>query len=187
MIIHVRQAATLIALSLFGFLLFVALFAAGLFNTIPILFYRGIMLAVCAGIATGLLAIVTARHDGEPLVIPAVALSLSLNMCFLVILPVTVDRSVSVYLLSTIERHDRDGIDAAHLEAAFLQGYVSQMGAIDRRVIEQSQSGNIVVDRTGRIRLTSQGERFMRLSRFVAATFGTDPRFVGGRIPGQRQ
>lgn len=187
MIIHVRQAAALIALALFGFLLFVTLFAIGLFSTIPILFYRGIVLAICAGIATGLLALFTAHHDGGPLVVPAVALSLSLNLCVLVILPVTVDRSISVYLLSTIERHDRDGINAADLQAAFLQGYVSDMGAINRRVIEQGQSGNIVVDRTGRIRLTPQGERFMLLSRFVAATFGTDPRFVGGRVPDRRR
>lgn len=180
MIVHIRQAAMLVTLASVGFLLFVALFAAGLFGTIPILFYRGIVLAVCAAIATGLLAIVaTRRTAGTPLIVPAVALSLSLNLCFLVILPVTVDRSISVYLLSTIERHDRNGIDATHLEAAFLDGYVSGMGAIDRRIAEQSQSGNITVDRTGHIRLTPQGERFMRLSRFVATTFGTDPRFVG--------
>jgi hypothetical protein len=186
--IHIRQTAALVALASFGFLLFVGLFALGLFGTIPILFYRGIALAICAAVATGLAALVLTRHsNGSLLVVPAAALTLSFNLCFLVILPVTIDRSISVYLLSTIERHDKDGIDASSLETMFLTGYVSGMGAINRRITEQSQSGNITVDQAGRIRLTAQGKRFMRLSRLVATTFATDPRFVGSRAPEARK
>ncbi len=182
MSVHLRQAGTLLALTMFGFALFVGFFAAGLLAAIPILFYRGVALAACAAVVTGIASLLTGgRGGGAPLAVPAAALVLSITLCFLVILPVTVDRSISVYVLATIESHARTGILAEELEDAFIAGYVRDMHAIDRRVVEQRRSGNITIDTDGHIRLTPQGARFMRLSRFVASAFATDPRFVTGR------
>lgn len=179
---YLRQLVLLAGLSIFGFAIYVLLFWVGIGASITILFYRGVALAIVAAIVVVLAAIWLARRTGDTsLPIAAASLSLSFNLCFLVLLPVTVDRSVTVYLLSTIERRQEAGIGARELEQAFIDGYVVRMGAIDRRIEEQRVSGNIEVDAKGKVRLTHQGRRFMDLSRLVARLFSTDPRFVGAR------
>lgn len=181
-----RQILLLGILTVLGFAVYVLLFWAGVGASMSILFYRGIVLAIAAAFVTGLAALWPARRTGDTsLPLAAAALSLSFNICFLVLLPVTVDRSVSVYLLSTIERRP---MSPAELQRVFIDGYVVKMGAIDRRIDEQRKSGNVTVTPDGKVRLTRQGERFMAFSCVVARLFGTDPRFVsGGSDPAPRR
>jgi len=176
---YFRQLLLLGALTAFGFAVYVLLFWSGAAASIRILFYRGIILAIGAAIVTGIAALWPARRTRDSaLPVAAAALSLSFNICFLVLLPVTVDRSVSVYLLSTIGREQGAGIDSTDLRRAFVDGYVVRMDAVGRRIDEQRTTGNVTVAPDGKIQLTSQGRRFMELSRIVARVFGTDPRFV---------
>jgi hypothetical protein len=175
----IRQLFLLAGLTLLGFAIYVALFWAGVATPISILFYRGVALAIAAAVATGIVGLWLGRRTSDSsLPIAAAALSFSFNICFLVLLPVTVDRSVSVYLLSTIEQRQDAGIDADGLQRAFINGYVINMGAVDRRIDEQRKSGNIVVASDGQLHLTERGRHFMALSRLVAQLFGTDQRFV---------
>jgi hypothetical protein len=178
----VRQLLALGALAAFGLVLYLLAFWIGAGASITILFYRGVVLAAAVGLVTGAAgAWLGGRLRDPSLAIASAAVSFSLNVCFLVLLPVTVDRSVSVYLLSTVEQ--QDGINPPALEQAFVTGYVRDMHAVDRRIDEQRKSGNITVGRDGKVRLTAQGHRFMAFSRSVATLFGTDPRFV--RAPRQ--
>lgn len=176
--VYLRQLLLLAGLTLFGLGVYLLLFWVRAGSSITILFYRGITLAIASALITGLLALWLGRRTKDnTLPIASAALCLSFNICFLVLLPVTVDRSISVYLLSTIERQN-DGIDPSALQRAFIDGYVVRMGAIDRRIGEQRKSGNVVVGADGKVRLTAQGHRFMTLSRIVARLFGTDPHLV---------
>lgn len=189
---HLRSLLLLGGWSLFGFGLFVLLFWAGAAASVSILFYRGLVLASISALATGLfVALIGRPSTGEAASLPvaAAAVAFSLNVCFLVLLPVTIDRSVTVYLLSTIERQEPSSVDAQTLEHAFVAGYVTDMHAIDRRLDEQRKSGNLAVSRNGTVRLTAQGKRFMAFSRFVSRLFGTDRRFVDApaESPGQRR
>lgn len=180
---YVRQLLVLGFLAALGFALFLLEFWAGVGSSITILFYRGLVLAAVAALLTGVAAAWMGRRLRDPsLAISAAAVSFSLNTCFLVLLPVTVDRSVTVYLLSTIEQRN-GGIAAPALEQAFVGGYVRDMHAIDRRIDEQRRSGNIAVGKDGKVTLTPQGRRFMAFSRSVARLFGTDPRFVNAAKP----
>lgn len=176
---YVRQLLALGCLAALGFVLFLLAFWLGAGSSITILFYRGLVLAGIAALLTGIAAAWLGRRLRDPsLAISAAAVSFSLNVCFLVLLPVTVDRSVTVYLLSTIQQRE-GGIAPQALEQAFVGGYVRDMHAIDRRIDEQRRSGNISVGKDGKVTLTRQGRRFMDFSRTVARLFGTDPRFVG--------
>lgn len=180
----IRQLLLLGVMTLLGFALFVLLFWLGVGASMTILFYRGIVLAAGVAILIGVMSAWLARSSGDTsLPIAAAALSLSFNICFLVILPVTIDRSVTVYLLSTIERRDDTGVDSAALQRAFVDGYVVKMGAVGRRLDEQAKSGNLAVGKDGKVRLTPQGHRFMQFSRLIARLFGTDPRFIAGSAP----
>jgi hypothetical protein len=176
-----RQLLILSTLTLIGFALYVLLFWIGAGSSITILFYRGVALAAIAAVITGAVAVWIGRGSKHGSVaIAASAVSLAFNICFLVLLPVTIDRSISVYLLATIERQPQSGINSTDLERAFVGDYVVKMGAIDRRIDEQRRSGNITMSPDGKVQLTDQGRRFMAFSRVVGRLFGTDPRFVSG-------
>src|ERR1700744_6548439 len=121
MINALRQLFLLAALTLLGFAFYVLLFWAGVAASITILFYRGVGLAIAAALFTGVCAFAIGRRISDTsLPIASAALSLSFNLCFLVLFPVTVDRSVTVYLLSTIEQRREIGIDSSDLEHSFI-------------------------------------------------------------------
>src|SRR5579859_5355436 len=112
-----------------GFGLYLAATWSPLFRSVDILFYRGLLL--CA-----------ARwrwKSMEPAwIVAAVSMSLSFNLMFLIVLPVTIDRSISVFLLAEIDaRQASSPTDAAQLEQTFVQHYVHDMRQIDRRVGER--------------------------------------------------
>ncbi len=175
----IMHGAWLAGITAAGFALFCLLLASGI-GASPILFYRGLVLAAVAALGAGVAgALVTRRLGIAPLGLSAALACFSISTCFLVLFPVTIDRSVSVYLLATLAR-EPGGMTPDALERAFVAGYVRDMRAIDRRIEEQRRSGNIVVGQDGRARLTPQGERFVAISRAAAAQLGTDPRFVAG-------
>lgn len=178
---HLIHSIWLIVAAGLGFALYCMLLASGLFAGTTILFYRGIILAAVAAIAAGGIGAVIARKRGTaPLAVASALTCFSVSTCFLVLFPVTIDRSVSVYLLATIDRQGAEGMSTDALEAAFVSGYVRDMRAIDRRIAEQELSGNVVQDAQGKVRLTDQGRRFVALSRSAAHLLGTDRRFVEG-------
>lgn len=161
-----------------GFALYIGLTRSPLFAGIPILFYRGLLLcALSAALVMAAMALRRRRFDLAT-IIAAGSLSLSFNICFLIVLPVTLDRSISVFMLAQIEQHQDEALDSRRITDIFVQKYVGDMRQMDRRITEQTASGNVTtVD--GNIRLTEQGHRFLAFSRTLARLFGTDPRFVG--------
>jgi len=174
-LLAIAYGATLIA----GFLLYVGLIASPLLSSIPLLFYRGIAIAfVTLPLLAGVLAITRRwiRALDLSTIVGAVALSLAFNITFLVVFPVTFDRSITMFLLARIEAQN-GRLDAPALERIFVAEYLGSMRQIDRRVEEQSLSGNIVVQ-SGRIYLTPQGRRLMSEARRIGGWFGADPRFV---------
>ncbi|MET0310045.1 MAG: hypothetical protein ABW023_15165 [Sphingomonas sp.] len=166
-----------------GFLVYLGLTNTPLFAGVSILFYRGVLL--CAASAVLLAGAFALAGRWRPValetIVAAAALSFAFNLSFLVIFPVTIDRSISVFLLAEIEAHQ--GLDTPELQRLFVDRYVRDMAQIDRRVAEQALSGNIAVE-NGHIRLTDRGRRFLALSRAIGTAFDTDPRFVRPEKPG---
>lgn len=162
-----------------GFALYLGLTRSPLFAGIPILFYRGLLLcALSAMLVMAAMALLRKWRFDPATIIAAGSLSLSFNICFLIVLPVTLDRSISVFMLTQIEQHQDEALDSQRITDIFVQKYVGDMRQMDRRIAEQTVSGNVTtID--GNIRLTEQGHRFLAFSRTLARLFGTDPRFVG--------
>lgn len=177
-----RLAMVFLATLIVGFFLYLALIRSPLMGGIGILFYRGVMLAlVTAAILAVVIALLTKRGGLRidfATTIGAITTSLSFNLCFLVLIPVTVDRSISVYLLSRIDAEKAQPMTEARLGATFSDEYLGTMHQIHRRVEEQTASGNITVDRDGTIRLTQRGRALMGWFRAAGHWFGTDLRFV---------
>ncbi|MDP4004124.1 hypothetical protein [Methylobacterium sp. NEAU K] len=170
-----------------GFAGFVLLFQTDLWSGVTILFYRGLILLVVAFLATlGVTAMLAGigrpwglrRRDA----LGACVLSLSLNLSVFVIFPVTVDRSISVFLLGQMAAQPEESFSPERAQAVFESVYLGAFRQIERRLAEQSASGNIAPSGTGYV-ITRQGCAFIRFSRLVARIFRTDPRMVEARPP----
>ena len=95
-------------------------------------------------------------------------LAASLNLCFLVVLPVTIDRSISVFLLGEMAAHPDRSYSAADLRTLFKDTYVDGFQQIERRVDEQERSGNIRRVGAG-YEISPQGRAFVHLSADIAS------------------
>jgi hypothetical protein len=127
---------------------------------------------VVLGVALG-----RGRSRGVGYVLPMALSSLALNLTFFVLIPVNLDRSISVFLLAWMEDHRGAPQTKADLRQAFQQIYVEADGAIDRRIVEQLVSGNIAPSGGG-YALTERGSRFVAVAREIGLLFSTDQRFL---------
>lgn len=143
-----------------------------------ILFYKG-MLIIC--LATGLTWMLMYRILGRALIghINAIAsMAFALIAVFFVLIPVSLDRSVSVFLLGYMNTEHLETYSKNDLSNAFDEIYMNKYGAIDRRVNEQLASGNIMEISQGQYAITPQGKKFIKTSIWIADIFGVDKKFL---------
>jgi hypothetical protein len=180
-----EAAAVFISAAAFGFALLVGLFKAGVLGQIDIVFYRGVALCIVACVLT----MITVGWLGQRLGVATVrdafaagCLSFGLNLSFLVIAPVTVDRSISVFMIATMAAAPDRAVTTAEMDQAFRAQYLERMTQIDRRMKEQVTSGTIALENgaleNGTYRITEKGLGFMRTARLVAWLFDTDPKLL---------
>ena len=167
-----------------GFALFLAVTQLGLFGSVSILFYRGLAdLGATVPALVLVLALIlrlpwpSGVLAGRDAVVGAFV-AISLNLTFFVLGPVTVDRSMSVFMLSSLAESQAP-LTADDLKAAFAVRYLREWDQIGRRLKEQLTSGNVDQTPEGSYRLTPQGRSFMLTARVMSRLFGGDPRFVG--------
>jgi hypothetical protein len=166
-----------------GMILLVALFKLGVAGGIDILFYRGVVLCAIAFALTMALLTWAGRwtsHISLRDAIAAGALSLGLNLSVLVIAPVTVDRSVSVFILGHMAAHEGETFTAGQIETALRDIYFGDLKQVDRRVHEQLTSGNITRAGDGYV-ISPQGLAFVKWARRIGALFDVDPRLLQPR------
>jgi hypothetical protein len=98
---------------------------------------------------------------------------------------VTLDRSVSVFLLGVMNARSDETFTAERLETVFDDVYVRKYGAMQRRIEEQVVTGNIVASGDG-YKITPAGQRFIQVSTWIANLFHLNMRFVAPDLPASR-
>jgi hypothetical protein len=175
-----------------GIFIFGLCFRFDVLSTIHILFYRGLSLLMVTALTqivvlSLVLGWVRRLNPSFPLgagfVLPMALSSLAFNLTFFVLVPVNLDRSISVFLLAWMEDHRDTPQTRSDLQQAFERIYVEADGAINRRIAEQLASGNIAPSVNG-YTLTGQGSRFVSIAREIGVLFSTDPRFLHPLGPG---
>jgi hypothetical protein len=189
---QIRMLASMVAFHAGAVLLCLALFllvsAVGLFGGVSILFYRGIVALVALAPVMFIVLLLVLRLPWAARIFTArdaaaaTLVAVSLNLTFFVVGPVTVDRSVSVFMLSRLA-DAQSPLRAEELRQVFADRYVGEWDQVGRRIQEQIASGNIEQASEDHYRLTAQGESFMRTAQFISRIFGGDPRFVGLERP----
>lgn len=148
-----------------GTALFILFFQISLFDGIDILFYRGMLLIVLAGlcVAAGLVVMRRRRRprflDYKDVVL-AFVMFVSVQAVLFTHLPVLVDRSVSVFVLRYMDANADRIVTAGEVEKHFIEKYVIEGRAMERRFHEQIASGT--VERVGNgYRITARGKRMI--------------------------
>ena len=161
--------------------LFIFLFHTGLFGSIDILMYRGAVFilitgavaAVVMGIVRKLWGFVTKRD-----IILMFTIFCCVNMMFLTLVPVTVERSVSVFMLSYMEENSDQTFTEESVSEVFMTKYVEDYGAFEKRFHEQVETGTIVQNPDGSYSITESGKFVVKVFRTVSEWFGTDQSLV---------
>lgn len=167
-----------------GIILFWLFLSFNVLANFEILFYRGLLLIgiICIVQIFLFLIYLSSLDDknkwgGAPHAISIAMICLSANLSFFIVVPVSLDRSVSVFLLGYMHVIGSP-VTKLQLEKAFNDIYVVRYEAIDRRIEEQLASGNLVETTPGYYKLTDTGISFINFSRFTAKTFNIDKKFV---------
>lgn len=170
--------------------IFFLLMHVGFLKGISVLMYRGIVvMLICCIIMSGVLVLlwkfVKLPVDGKDIFIFVLGF-LCANMVFFTLVPVTVERSVSVFMLSYMDHEneiskEQDLGDAvftkADIEKVFNEKYVQEFGAFEKRFEEQVVTGTIEEKGSGYV-LTDRGRFIVGLFRAIGEIFDTDRRLL---------
>jgi hypothetical protein len=162
--------------------LFILLFQTPLFRGIDVFFYRGIALLFLAALTTTLIAIVIKEAPSKKIfrvydVILSGVLIFSINIVFFTHVPVTAERSLSVFILGYMNQDPEEVLSHRQISQALEEKYLQGYRAVDKRLNEQLVSGNI--DRQGSgYKITKQGKMLMTIYGFFADLFGLEKRNV---------
>ena len=96
---------------------------------------------------------------------------------FVITIPSLLDRSISLYLLSSIVAAGKQGATPGQLDDWFYRGFVVRNGAVEKRLNEQRATGNVVLE-NGRYTATARGEITYTIYQNFVDLFNTDPRYV---------
>ena len=143
--------------------------------------YRGIIFIVISAVLNIILSIIIKRMLFKELngfdIFSIVVFYMSVTMVFFILVPVTVERSVSVYMLSYADESDTN-FTKSDIENSFIDIYLKDFGAFDKRFDEQIETGTIEKVNDNEYRLNDRGRFIVRLFRFITNVFNTDKKLV---------
>jgi Zn-dependent protease with chaperone function len=167
---------------------FIALLRTGILTDVP-LFFRGVGFLVVLSVALFILGLIL-RAMRDPFdrgsvetLFSAVVLAFAVNFAFFVIVPVTIDRSVTTFMLASMETKagEAGAFSKSDIETIMEDNYLRAFDAVGRRLEEQIVSGNIADDGAGGYNLTQQGTDFLEFARSVADVYGIPKTYIDFR------
>jgi hypothetical protein len=167
---------------IFGTVLFISFFHTSLFKEISILFYRGIIFLVTACFLMLLLMLFYKKISYGRMftyrdIILSVVLIFCLNLVFFTHLPVTADRSISVFILGYMNKYSNKTLTPNEISTLLIKKYVYGYGAVNKRLNEQVLSGDISL-KGNEYQITKQGKFLMRLYSVIADVFSINKKLI---------
>jgi hypothetical protein len=109
------------------------------------------------------------------------ALSLiSTQLFFFSLVPLTIDRSFSVWLLTQIEAEQKGYVTFPELSNKSQLFFIGDGEEIERRYNEQLKIGTLRLIENDKIVLTSYGNMQVKLNRFIGKVFALNPKYTNG-------
>lgn len=161
--------------------LFIGLFHTGLLKNMEVLMYRGVAFIMITGVVAGVIMAVIRKFWGFITIrdiIMMFVIFCCVNMVFLTLVPVTVERSVSVFMLSYMDENSDQTFTQESVGEVFTSKYVEDYGAFEKRFDEQVVTGTIEQNPDGTYSITERGRFIVKMFRTIAEWFDTDRRLV---------
>ena len=161
--------------------MFVGLSHTGLLKNMEVLMYRGIVFIVITGVIAAIVMGVIRKFWGFITVrdiIMVFVIFCCVNTVLFTLIPVTVERSVSVFMLSYMEENSDQTFTQDSVGEVFTEKYVTDYGAFEKRFVEQVATGTIEENADGSYSITERGKFIVKMFRTVAEWFDTDRRLV---------
>ena len=161
--------------------MFIGLFHTEILKNMEVLMYRGIAFIVITGIVAAVVMGIVRKFWGFITVrdiIMMFVIFCCVNTTLFVLVPVTVERSVSVFMLSYMEENSDQTFTQDSVGEVFTSKYVNDYGAFEKRFNEQVETGTIKQNPDGSYSITESGKFVVKAFRMVADWFGTDKRLV---------
>ena len=171
------------ALWIISFFALILLIRLPLLKGMTVLMYRGIIMIILAGIIASILLALFKKWRkitwlSAKDVVLVFILTCSINMVFFTLIPVTVERSVSVFMLSYMDTYPDRTYTEDEVAKIFIDKYVYDYGAFEKRFDEQIATGSIEEAGNGSYRITSKGKFIVNLFRLISDVYDTDRRLV---------
>jgi hypothetical protein len=138
-----------------------------LFN--DVLFYKGLTYLIITTLLLTVVVIVlyeTNRNIKIESLIAAILVSASIHLSVFVVFPVTFERSVTMYLLNTINNQNDKGISNSALEYKLINDYIIDGKAPNKRIKEQSIIG-FIEESDSKITLSDKAIKFLYFSKTI--------------------
>ena len=157
-------------------IIYIGLFYTSIFSHQQVLFYRGLLylvltsLSVFAGI---LLVSIRLKYRYFESMIAALVLALSIHLNFFVVFPVTFERSISMYLLTTLEQNRTTacgGMTKEQMKEGLINTFIVEKDSLQKRITEQSII-NMIERENDCYKVTDQAMRFLQFSQTIKAIY----------------
>lgn len=156
--------------------IFLLLFHIPLLYFFRILFYRGIV-CLCLTLACvfGLIIVLKKNHIyfvgvGWGFISAVLLVSACLHLSFFILFPVTYERSISMYLLYTLQNHKL--LKKEELRNLLIREYIIEKDAVGKRLEEQSFGTFVTGDAKNGVYLTQTGKLFLSVSNIIKGIYG---------------
>lgn len=100
-------------------------------------------------------------------------------LTFLILVPLQVDRSFSVWMLNKINEEKQQKIDVKTLKVSAADFFNPNSGEISRRINEQIKIGNLSLTKQDKVKLSNRGNLFVRFHKEIAKIFNLNRKYAG--------
>ena len=98
-------------------------------------------------------------------------------MMFFTLVPVTIERSVSVYMLGYLNNNSQHTLTSDKISNEFINQYVKSDKAMQKRLNEQIYSGNVVAKNGGYV-ITDRGKSLVNIFLMIAKVFNVNTKII---------
>ena len=173
-----------IFLFILGTIGFVVSFHFGILKKIDVFFYRGLFLILIWGIIVSLLMWIIKSLTTFTNVISAKDIILlfvlfcSIHTVLFTHLPVTAERSISVFMLGYMTDNKDKEFTEKEIEDIFKNIYVDKYEAFKKRFHEQEVTGTIKQIENGKYQITKNGISLMKMYEWISKIFNVNQELI---------
>lgn len=147
-------------------------------NFIKIFFYKGIINLIIISIIFIVLLLIFKKYknyfDIKDIIIIILLFFLT-NIFIFGMIPTTIDRSISVFMLNSISKEELSKND---IENIFIDKYVYKNKAFEKRINEQIATGTIKKNIKGKYTLTKKGRLFLKLFKIFNKMYNINSKLL---------